>query len=402
LRGERDLLKAGFAKVCITPSPGASLAGFAARKDACTGVHDDLFARALVIDNGALPVVVVSVDVLALAAGFVDDVRRAVTRRVPVEPGSVMIACTHTHAAPVTIRTFFNPDESVDQRYMDRLARAIEDAVADAWEHRAPGRIGAGSGHVTGIGVNRRTRTGRPVDEEIGIVKVADETGTTRGVLFNYACHPTVLGPDNLLATGDFPNMAVARIEGRLGPGSFAMYTNGAQGDISMGHSSELSAIGVIAPGRTFEHAAELGFRLGDAVWEALDRIETRDCVELAAATLPVKLPLKRYPHAADTARTLREAEDRVRSLEAEGDSPAHRQARSELLYSSGRPYRTRSQRSAAGHGDHRAAGWHACRIERACRTAQLHSEMKPDRSRPVPCHCGNIANSTAYYGVWR
>jgi len=329
------LLKAGFGKVCITPSAGASLAGFAARKGVSTGVHDDLFARALVIDDGALPVAMVSVDVLAMAGDFVERVREAIGRRVPIQPGRVMLASTHTHAAPVTISTFFNPDEAVDAEYLERLAHAIEEAVAQAWVERAASRIGVGAGRVAGIGVNRRSRTGAPVDDEVGIVKIADPSGRTRGVLFNYACHPTVLGPDNLLATGDFPNMAVERIESRLGADSFAMYTNGAEGDVSMGHSSELSAIGVIAPGRTFEHAAELGFRLGDAVLAALDGIETQSSAAVGAASLPVKLPLKRYPAQEEAARTLRQAVERVRILEGAGDSPAYRQAQSELLYGS-------------------------------------------------------------------
>ena len=329
------MLKAGFGKVCITPSAGASLAGFAARKGVSTGVHDDLFARALVIDDGALPVAMVTVDVLAMAGDFVERVREAIGRRVPIQPGRVMLASTHTHAAPVTISTFFNPDEAVDAEYLERLAHAIEEAVAQAWVERAASRIGVGAGRVAGIGVNRRSRTGAPVDDEVGIVKIADPSGRTRGVLFNYACHPTVLGPDNLLATGDFPNMAVERIESQLRADSFAMYTNGAEGDISMGHSSELSAIGVIAPGRTFEHAAELGFRLGDAVLAALDGIETQASATVGAARLPVKLPLKRYPAQEEAARTLRQAVERVRILEGAGDSPAYRQAQSELLYGS-------------------------------------------------------------------
>ncbi|HZT33423.1 MAG TPA: neutral/alkaline non-lysosomal ceramidase N-terminal domain-containing protein [Bryobacteraceae bacterium] len=330
------MLQAGFERVCITPSAGASLAGFAARKGVCSGVHDDLFVRALVLANDSSAVAIVSIDVLALPGEFVNRVRRAIAARVPIGASSLMVACTHTHAAPVTIRTFFNPDESVDPRYIERLAAAIENAVAGAWENRFDARVGHGSGRVAGIGVNRRNPAGGPVDEEVGIIRVADVSGKTRGVLVNYACHPTVLGPDNLLATGDFPNMAVARIEAALGPDSFAMYTNGAQGDISMGHSSELSAIGVIAPGRTFEHATELGHRLADAVLSVLPEVELRDSFELGALVLEVKLPLKRYPPAEETAKALAEAEEKVRSLESAGDASAeYRRARSELLYCS-------------------------------------------------------------------
>ena len=77
------VLTAGLAKVCITPPLGVPLAGFAARHGNATGVHDDLYVRACVIgdDGGALAFV--TVDLLALDARFVCDVRRTV-HRVPV------------------------------------------------------------------------------------------------------------------------------------------------------------------------------------------------------------------------------------------------------------------------------------------------------------------------------
>ena len=330
------MLKAGFHKVCITPPVGVPLAGFAARQDVCTGIHDDLFVRALVIEANSSTVAIASIDVLAIPGEFVGRVRQSVAARVPIPAGNIMVACTHTHAAPVTISTFFNPDESVDPRYMERLAQATEDAVAGAWEQRFPCRIGRGSGHVERIAVNRRDPQDGLVDKEAGIVKVADLAGKTLGVLVNYACHPTVLGPDNLLVTGDFPNMAIARIEDALGAGSFAMYTNGAQGDLSMGHSSELSAIGVIAPGRTFEHATELGCRLADAVLAVVDRIDSRDSMAVNACQVPVSLPLKRYPSPEETARSLVQAANHLKELEARGEASAeYRQAKSELLYCS-------------------------------------------------------------------
>lgn len=290
----------------------------------------------MVIDNGTAAVALVGLDLLAVPADFVNRARRAVAARVPVAAGGVMIACTHTHAGPVTIRTFFNPGASVDPQYMERLTGAIEEAVASAWEHRFEAGIGIGSTRIEALGVNRRSPDGRPVDEEIGIIKVTDSSGSTRGVLVNYACHPTVLGPDNLLATGDFPGVTIGRLEERLGPGSFATYFNGAEGDISVGHSSELSAIGVIAPGRTFERAAELGRRLADAVLPALETIETTGRAELGFLNLTVNLRLKQFPSPEAAAKALREAEGQVERLAGVGDSsPEYRQAKSELLYAS-------------------------------------------------------------------
>jgi hypothetical protein len=244
-----------------------------------------------------------------------------------------MVASTHTHAGPVTIRTFFNPEGSVDQDYMRLLANGITQSVATAWRERFPARVGVGTGQVEGVGVNRRSPDHKPVDTEVGIIKVEDAEGRTCAVFINYACHPTVLGPDNLFVTGDFPAFAIQEVETSLGSGAFAMFVNGTQGNISMGHSSELSAIGVVTPGRTFERAAELGKRLAGATLLALPSIETTGSPELSAASRTVRLPLKKYPSAEETARALQEAEDRLANFES--DTEQARKLKSELLYAS-------------------------------------------------------------------
>ncbi len=146
-----------------------------------------------------------------------------------------------------------------------------------------------------------------------------------------------MLGPDNLLVTGDFPAFAIAEIEKANEPGSFAMFVNGTQGNISMGHSSELSAIGVVTPGRTFERAAELGHLLAASTLEALDSIETSEEARLGTATLPIDLPLKKYPSLAQTSGLLRDAETHLAQLVAtDGENIEQlRRAKSEQLYAS-------------------------------------------------------------------
>lgn len=301
---------------------GAPLAGFAARHGVSQGIHDDLFARTLVLSDGEEIVALVSVDLLALSSDFVKRVRSAIYERTGIRPDAVMIASTHTHAGPVTITTFFNPEESVDAAYMDLLAHAIEESVAVAWTERFPARVGVGAGHVAGVGVNRRSSDQSPVDEEVGIIKVDDIVGRTRAVFINYSCHPTVLGPDNLLVTGDFPAFAVEQIEKALGPDGFAMFVNGTQGNISMGHSSELSAIGIITPGRTFERAAELGHLLAMATLAALPHIPTTNAPALAALCRRVNLPLKNYPPVEEAVESLREADAQLTRLKEEGAPP--------------------------------------------------------------------------------
>ena len=331
------MLRAGFSKVCISPPIGAPLAGFAARLEVSKGIHDDLYARALVLENAESAVAIVSVDVLALSSEFIKRVRNAIQANTGLSPESVMIASTHTHAGPVTITTFFNPDGTLDRDYMNTLAEAIDGAVTNAWRNRFPARVGVGVGHVEGVGVNRRSSDQKPIDEQIGIIKVTDAEANTRCVLINYSCHPTVLGPDNLDVTGDFPAFAVDEIELALGDDGFAMFVNGTQGNISMGHSSELSAIGIITPGRTFERAAELGHLLSAATLATLPSIKVDDHPTLKTSAIPVRLPLKEYPPVDETLRALHESEAHLAALvSSNGDKTAQvLRARSEQLYAS-------------------------------------------------------------------
>ena len=331
------MLKAGFNKVSISPPIGVPLAGFAARPEVSTGTHDDLFASALVLETAEAAVALVSVDLLALPGEFVAAVRSSIEQRTGIKPDSVMIASTHTHAGPVTIKTFFNPDGSVDSQYMNVLSEAIVTAVSNAWCDREPGKVGVGRGHVAGVGVNRRSPDQKPVDDQIGIIRVTDLVENTKAVLINYACHPTVLGPDNLLVTGDFPAFAVQAVEEAIGPSGFAMFVNGTQGNISMGHSSELSAIGIVTPGRTFERAAELGQLLADATLKALPSIKVHDQPVLTAASVQASLPLKNYPDPVETRQALLEAEEHLNALVSTNGDNADRihRAKSQHLYAS-------------------------------------------------------------------
>ena len=332
--GGFPLLLAGFSKVCISPPIGAPLAGFAARQGMCEGVHDDLFARAFVIEKDGKAVAFVSLDVLAVSSEFVGRVRENIERRTGIKRDAVMIAATHTHAGPVTIRTFFNPDGSLDDGYMNSLEKTVEDSVAEAFAEKLPARIGVGTGYVCGIGVNRRAAEKQPIDEEIGIIKVEDSQGNTRGVFVNYACHPTVLGSNNLLATGDFPHFTIEKIE--QATGGFAMFVNGTQGNISMGHSSELSAIGIITPGRTFEKAAELGYKLADATLDALPDIQTKDSLELSVVSSSVNFPLKNLPEIEEAEQNFREIEESFSRLSQSKVAPELlMKGKSQLLYAS-------------------------------------------------------------------
>jgi neutral ceramidase len=324
-------LRAGFAKVPITPPDGVRLTGYAARQGVSIGVHDDLFARAMVLENGVESLAMISVDVLALATEFVKRVRQRISARTGIKPESILIAATHTHSGPVTIRTFFNNDETPEAAYIDHLASAIEQSVAQAWRDRFAARIATGAVQVENVGVNRSDPT-RAIDREAGILRVDDAAGRVRGVVVQYGCHPTLLGFDNLLVTRDYPGMALDAIEESLGDGSLGMFFNGAEGNISVNHSSELNAIGVATTDRTFTRAREVGRRLASAVLRVLPVLTPDHAAQLGVINWPLELGGREYPDHLEE----RLGAARLRAAElAGGDEALLRKAKAEELYAS-------------------------------------------------------------------
>ena len=308
----------GIASEVITPALGCQLAGFDARKGVAQRVHDDLHALALVLDDGTTKIALISVEVLAVSLPFAERVRAAIEERTGIPAPNVVIAATHTHCGPVTINHFFNQGQPLDQSYLDRLAAGIVSSVEKAFAGRQPRRLRSGMAPVEGVGVNRRTADGKPVDPLAGLLLVEELDGTPAALAVNYPCHPTVLGPNTLEITADFPFFTARQLRRRLGPDVHILYFNGAEGDVSMGHNSGLSAVGVIAPFRTFEKAEEVGIRLADAVIAGL-RDLTDEQPRLAIQTRWASLPLKRYAPLADMTARRKAAAEAMRQADNSG-----------------------------------------------------------------------------------
>jgi neutral ceramidase len=326
------VLTAGFGLSRITPLPGAYLAGYAVRTARSESVHDELCVRALALDDGNCALAMVGVDVLALDSTFIERARAEISASTGIALGAVLIAATHTHGGPVSA-AMFSSDDKIDAEYMDRLRAGIVQAVTTAWQSRFRSRIGVGAARAEGIGGNRHRLDGA-TDPELGVLKVTDLGGKTRAICLNYACHPTVLGPDNLRITADFPGFAVTRVAERLGKGAFAMFLNGAAGNISVGRSPEATALGLAQPGRTFERAEKIGQSLADLAVDTIPSIETSDECTLGFATRSVELPLRPLPPPEETEAALRRANERLEERRRAGKNSAEIQkVQLEALY---------------------------------------------------------------------
>ncbi|MEN6642436.1 MAG: hypothetical protein ABFE08_08330 [Armatimonadia bacterium] len=301
-------LLAGVAAVEITPPVGTMLAGFAARDHGAERVHDALHSKALVLDDGATRVCLITNDLIGLPGELVELIRGEVERTTGIPGANVMVNCSHTHSGPV-LREGELPGV---------VARQVAGVARMAAERLAPARVGGGRGPVQ-VGINRRElRDGRivlgrdaskPVAPWVDVLRVDTAEGAPLATLFMHACHPVTRAENSYEISADFPGVAQRLVEG-VYPGTTAMFGQGCSGNIN----SE--------PVRgTWEDGRRLGTMLGGEVVKVRETIATTDEARLAVTHERVELPLQRIPPMEQVEREIAAAEKAL--AEAEGRSSA-------------------------------------------------------------------------------
>jgi len=244
--GENDGLRAGAAKVDITPTQPCLMSGYAARTNLSTGVHDPLSARAVAFEHDGQRLVLVSSDIIGYYRAMAEHMRGAILEACKLKPEELLLAATHTHAAPTPSlepeRTHPNNVEFT-KRLRAQLIKVVREALAGL----KPVRVGVGTG-ASPVGVNRREavmdskgqkqiRLGRnprgSTDKEVQVLQLREaDSAKPLAVLFAYATHGTTLGPKNLVISGDVLGLAAQFVEKHLGGGIVAPVFAGASGDI--------------------------------------------------------------------------------------------------------------------------------------------------------------------------
>ena len=304
-------LRAGIATADITPPIGSWMCGFGGRPKGCTGIHDPLLLHALVLDDGATALAIITADILSFSASMVAEIRQEISCRTPLAGRNVMLCGSHTHGGPALphMKGMGEPDG----QYLAALRTKAVSAVRQAWGTRGPAHLGFGRGAVR-IGVNRRMMTdqgmkiGRnpdgPYDQSVHVLRVDDDTGRPVAVLFHHACHPVALGGGNLLLTADYPADARRTVEAMDGRPT-AMFLQGCGGNIN------------VDPRGSFEDARAAGLALGSQAAGIAAGIETGTEATLAVAIEMIALPLT-IPPARHLARWLRRHEQALTAAEAD------------------------------------------------------------------------------------
>jgi hypothetical protein len=306
-------LTVGVAAVNITPPVPYRMEGYFSER-LSTGIHDPLWAKALVLRQGTEQMALVFCDLAMVPLDVTTSARRQAEQQTGIPAEKILVAATHSHTGPLfasSLREYLHqqavakhgndPYEKVD--YPAELAGKLAQAVADAKKASQPVKLESGLARQSGLSFNRRfhmkdgsvrfnpgklnadiVRPAGPIDPDVGILLVrrpADRQALA--LLTVFALHLDTTG--GTLYSADYPYYLEQSLRQSLGQGLVSLFGNGTCGDINHIDVSTSDTL----------KTQHIGETLASTVKAKLPELKTIDRPMLAVRTQTVQLPLRQY-----------------------------------------------------------------------------------------------------------
>ncbi len=236
--------KAGTAAAKITPEKMMWMAGYAGRTKPAEGTAQDLFAKAIVLeDEAGGRLAIVTLDLIGVPRSLRLNVAERAGKEHGIEPERLLINASHTHCGPELragkTELTDEPNKRADEakEYTDMLEHTLVRIIGEAKSKLSPASLQFSRARC-GFAMNRRTPEGArfrnfpnpdgPVDHEAPVLRAADAAGKDIAILFGYNCHCTTLGFQQFC--GDYAGFAQENLQ-KAHPDAVAMFVNGCSGD---------------------------------------------------------------------------------------------------------------------------------------------------------------------------
>lgn len=274
-------------------------------------VSDPMYARVLVLDDGGETTVMVTMDVTAIAArtisqniladsadDFMPRLRARIEKELSIPGKNVNVSASHAHQVPRMLCD--------DEQQIARIVQAIREAK----QNMVPVKIGIGSGREERLTFNRtlmlrdgtdwtvrsyhapmpyddQVEAVRPVDTEIGIIRIDRLDGSPLAVAYNFATHLSLGAPDGQRGTisADHVGVTLRYLESAIGQGVMAFFLQGAVGDVY-----EAPVFDTENPGT----ARDFGNALGKSALDAYHSTQSGAISGVRLVSRTVQLPLRK------------------------------------------------------------------------------------------------------------
>jgi hypothetical protein len=137
---ESGNLRAGAARIDITPAkePPLPMSGYAGRGPH-QGIRDNIFVRAIVLDDGSSRAAIVACEVIGFPEPVWDEVAGCIAKETGIPRENILLAGVHTHEAPspALVTSDMEPGRAA---YLRKLYDSIVDAARRATRMPSTGR----------------------------------------------------------------------------------------------------------------------------------------------------------------------------------------------------------------------------------------------------------------------
>jgi len=297
--------KTGSALVKITPPSGTPMAGYYYDRGA-DGVHDDLFARAMVFEKDGAKAAVISCDLIGVSAEIVSAVRILVEKETGIRADNILVSATHSHTGPVMpkrIDRYKNLQNATYIKYLSELPGMIAESARLANAALAETKISIGKGYEESISFNRRffmtdgtvgwnpgkmnpmiIKPAGPIDPEVFVLYTETTDGKPVATYVNFALHLDNVGGTEISA--DMP-YTLSTILGQVrGKDMVTLFAQGCSGNIN--HIN----VRTKEPQKGHGEAQRIGTVLSGEVLKTYTRLKPLDITGISAKREIVKLQL--------------------------------------------------------------------------------------------------------------
>lgn len=255
-------LAVGTGRADITPPLG--FPNWASKGGTFTQTLSPLYARALVLSDGARKLAILQWDLVNTRADGVARVRRMISEATGIPAADIMVNASHDHSAPLAPvpdghLISVNEDDAVpapdgasNRAWAEKLYAASVTAVGEAAAALAPAELEISRAGVPEWQFNRRPR--RPDGSVQTVFEPADSFVLPEGLrfgptdptvtvlafrglgkravatLFSYPCHAVCVYPYSTAFSADWPGFAEDRVESEVGGRS--LFLQGCAGDL--------------------------------------------------------------------------------------------------------------------------------------------------------------------------
>lgn len=224
-------MKVGFSQKDITPSFPYPLCGYEWKRIAHTS-HDPIYVKVVVFVD-VQPTVFISLDWIAIDHCLFDCICESL-KELNIKREHIIVSATHTHSGPAGVvntkdgllKEIAGIFGDTNETYIERTIQDIRDCVEVALSNLDACTIQVKTNTIDGVGSNRNTEG--ECDNKLLVLEVLREDGKQL-LLYNYACHPTVMSKDNVVMSADFPGA----VTNELTEYDMVYFINGSAGDIS-------------------------------------------------------------------------------------------------------------------------------------------------------------------------